>query len=194
MSSAEIGSLPERRNDLTRRLILDAAVDLLESDGVGEITMRAVARRANISQRTVFRYFATRDLFLDAIAEQARTRMALPPDPRSLDELLQFPRRFYEALERQQRLVIAGLHSEIIDRMREAAARSRWVAVRKIVDELAPTAPARERKIAATNISYPLGASSWRYYRFYFRLSLEETILCAETSIGLAIQSLSRNA
>jgi AcrR family transcriptional regulator len=190
MSSAQNASLADRRNDLTRRLILDAAVDLLEHGGVAELTMRAVAARANISERTVFRYFATRDAFLDAVAEQAHARMALPPPPRTLDDLLAAPRRLYEALERQERLVIAGRHPDLVDRIREETARTRWRAVRKLIDELAPRRDPEERKIAATNICYLLGATSWHFYRFYFRLGLDEAIACAETAIGLHLESL----
>jgi AcrR family transcriptional regulator len=183
-------SLAERKNDLTRQLILDAAVDVLEHAGVSTLTMRAVAKRANISERTVFRYFATRDEFLDAVAEDARDRMALPAPPRTLEDLRRAPRLLYEALEARQKLVIAGLHSELFDRIRETAAKTRWSAVRRIVEDYAPKRPPRERKIASTNISYCLGATSWHFYRFYFRLSLEDAIACADTTIALSLDSL----
>jgi AcrR family transcriptional regulator len=191
--STHRANLADRRNDLTRRLILQAAVDLLEEASFSELTMRAVAKRGNISERTVFRYFATRDEFLDAIAEEARSRMELPPPPRDIDELLTAPRLLYQALEAKRRLVIAGLHSELFGRIREASARTRWSAVRRIIDELAPQIDPRERKIAATNICYLLGASSWHFYRFYFRLNLEETIACVERAIGLTVESLARD-
>jgi len=153
-------TLADRRNDMTLRLILDAAVELLEQGGVRELTMRAVAKRANISERTVFRYYATREDFLDAVAEEA------------------------------QKLVIAGLHSELHDRIREAAARTRWKAIRKLIDEYAPASDARERKIVAANVCFYLGATAWHYYRFYFRMSPDETVSAAESAIRLALASL----
>jgi AcrR family transcriptional regulator len=193
MSSTN-ASLADRRNDMTLRLILDAAIDLLEQGGVRELTMRAAAKRANISERTVFRYFATRDEFLDAIAEAARARMNLPAPPRNMSELREAPRVLYAALEAKQKLVVAGLHSELRDRIREAAARTRWKAVRRLIDEYAPASDAAERKIVAANVCFYLGATTWHYYRFYFRMSPEETVASAERAIGLAITSLDAKA
>jgi AcrR family transcriptional regulator len=183
-------TLSDRRNELSRRLILDTAIAVLEGGGVSQLTMRAVAKEANISERTVFRYFATRDEFLDAIVVELRSRLELPEPPRTMEELSEAPRRLYEALESKEKLVIAGLHSELAGRIREVTAQTRWAAVRKLVDVHAPSRAARERKLAAANICYYLGASSWHFYRFTFRLTLEETIACAEKAIALAIQSL----
>src|SRR6516225_9796699 len=99
MSRLAAATLTNRRNDLSRSLILDAALDVLERSGVSELTARAVAKHANISERTVFRYFPTRDEFLDAVAAEARSRMSLPPPPRDVDQLFAAPRALYEAFE-----------------------------------------------------------------------------------------------
>jgi AcrR family transcriptional regulator len=188
--SPAVPTLAERRADLTERLILDAAVQLLETSSLAEVTARAVARHAGISERTIFRYFATREAFLDAIAEEVRRRMNVPPPPISLDELLRAPRALYSAFEAKEKLTNAALHTELFERMRETQARDRWVAVRKIVDSHAPRRPERDRRIAAANIRYYLSATSWHYYRFYFGFSLEDTIACAETAIRQALDAL----
>jgi AcrR family transcriptional regulator len=190
MSTTKIVSLSSRRNDLSKRVILDAAVELLETSGVADLTARAIAKHANIAERTMFRYFATRDELLDAIADEVRSRLPLPPPPRTADELRAMPRRLYEGLEANQRLVLAGMHSAIVERMRDSAARTRWPAVAKLVDELAPRRRAQDRKIAAMNIAYYLNATSWRYHRFYFHLSLEDSIACAERAIELALADI----
>jgi AcrR family transcriptional regulator len=190
MSTANALTLADRRNELTRRLILDTAVDLLETDGVSSLTVRAVAQRANISERTVFRYFATRDQFLDAVTRAARERLAMPPPPRTIDELRAQPRRLYEAFEAQQRLVLAGLHSDIADRFREDAARTRWAAIRELIDEYAAKRSSHERKLVTATICHFLGATCWHLFRFKMKLSADETIECAELAIERAIESL----
>src|SRR5262245_9897635 len=153
MSIRKTATLAERRNDLSRQLILDAAIDLLErpSGSVTDLTFQAVADRAGISQRTVFRYFASRDVFLDAVAEESRTRMQIPPPPGTLDELLAAPRALYTAFEAKRNLVVGGLHSELAQRMIAGHAKVRWVAIRALVDRLAPRRPERERTFAAAN-------------------------------------------
>jgi AcrR family transcriptional regulator len=183
-------SLAERHSDFTRRVILDAALGALENATVGELTVRAVAKRANLAERTVFRYFATREEFLDAIAQEVRERLALPAPPASVEALLAAPRELYVRFEARANLTRAALHSDIFPRMRETQARVRWTAVRRLVDQLAPRRPERERKIAAANVRYYLAATTWHYYRFYFGFTLDESIAAAETAIRQSLVSL----
>lgn len=194
MSTGKILRLADRHSDLTRQVILDAALAMLERGGVAELTVRAVAKHAHISERTVFRYFATREDFLDAVADALRARFALPDPPRDRDELLAMPRALYARFEAVSRLTRAALHTELFHRMRETLARSRWNAVQDIVDRLAPRRAERERRIAAANIRFYLAASSWHYFRFYFGFSLEDTIACAETAIRQTLDALARKA
>ena len=190
--SYQVSTLPERRNDLTRKVILDAALETLERSSVGELTVRTVARHANVSERTVFRYFATREEFLDAIAEAVRERFDLPPPPQTLAELLDAPRALYTRFDAVRSLTMAALHSELFHRMRETQAKARWMAVRVLIDEAAPERSERERRIAAANIRYYLAASTWHYYRVYFNFSLEDSIACAETAIRDALAGLGK--
>ena len=190
MSTSKILSLGDRQADLTRRLILDTAVQTLEQASVGELTVRAVAKAANISERTVFRYFATREQFLDGVAEAMREKLALPAAPATREELLAAPRALYLRFEAARQLTRAALHTELFHRMRETQARARWTAVQAIVDALAPRKSARERRIAAANIRFYLAASAWHYFRFYFGFSLEDSIACAETAIRQSLDGL----
>ena len=183
MSTARTLSLADRQSDLTRRLILDTATALLEGASVGELTVRAVAKRANISERTVFRYFRDREAFLDAIADEVRTRLALPAPPATLDELMAAPRALYGRFEAARNLTLAALHSDIFHRMRQTQAHVRWAAVRELVDRVAPARSDQERRLAAANIRYYLAASSWHYFRFYFGFTLEDSIAAAEMAI-----------
>jgi AcrR family transcriptional regulator len=180
-------SLNERRNELTRRLILDAAVRTLESDSVGALTMRAVAERAGMSERTLFRYFATREEFLDAVAHEVSLRLRLPALPASAAELPKAPGSLYRAYQANTNLTKAALHSELFDRIRKSVAQARWDTVKRLIDEDRPQWSERERKIAAANIRYYLSATTWHYYRFYFGFSLKETIASAEAAIGRAL-------
>ena len=183
-------TLSERHTDQTQQLIIDAAIALLEEGSVGAVTARAVARRAGISERTVFRYFPTRDQLLDAIAAEAMARLAMPPLPRTVDELLAMPRALYGRCEEQAQLTRAALHSELFPRIRESAGKERWDAVREVLAAWAPRQPAKKREIAAVNIRFFLSAMTWNYYRTYFHLSLEETIACAETAIRQSLDAL----
>ena len=176
-------TLAERQSDLTRTVILDAALDTLERGSLADLTVRAVAKRANLAERTVFRYFRDREAFLDAIADEVRARLALPAPPATLDELMAAPRALYERFEAARNLTLAALHSDVFHRMRQTQAHARWAAVRQLVDRLAPGRSDQERRLAAANIRYYLAASSWHYFRFYFGFTLEDSIAAAEMAI-----------
>ncbi len=189
---SSIISLKDRHTDATRELILSTAIDLLERGSVTDLTIRAVAKEAGMSERTVFRYFATRDDFLDAAAAEAARRMKTPPPPSTIAELREFPVILYKAFEERSDLVRGALHTEIFNRVRSTAATGRWKAVSDLIDEYAPHRSKKERKLATTNINYFLSASTWHYYRFNFELTPADTIACARTAIELTIENLSR--
>ena len=188
MSHSMSITLTEQQTDLTQRLILDAALQTLQ-DASADLTMRAVAKKAGISERTIFRYFATRDDFLDAVAAEISSQMHVP-HPRSIEELLAMPRTLFSSLEARRDLIRASLRTDVSERIMQTQGRQRWTAIRKIVDAHAPRAPEAQRKIAATNIRYLMSAATWNYYRFVFRFSLEETIECAETAMRQALDGL----
>jgi AcrR family transcriptional regulator len=183
-------TLTQRHTDLTRSLILDTAIDLLEAGPVAELTVRAVARRAQLAERTVFRYFATREEFLDGVALAGAARLRTPEPPTTDAELVAAPRALYGAFEAKTGLTRALLHPDLLPRMQATAAKRRWDAIAKLVDRIAAEAPARARRIAAANIRYYLAATSWHYYRFTFGFDFEEAVACAETAIALALEDI----
>jgi len=183
-------TLLEKRNDLTRGLIMDAAYALLRAASVSALTVRAVAQQAGMSERTVFRYFPSRDALLDAVAAQLLEEMALPEPPATLAALLGAPGALYGAFEARAELTRAVLHTDLVDRVRALQASSRWKAVAALLEEAAPEKSEGERRIAVANICYHLSASSWHYYRFLFGFTLAESVACSETALRQALAEL----
>lgn len=182
-------SLKERHSDATRDLILDTAVELLRDKGFAEVNVRAVAKLAGMSERTIFRYFPTRDDFLDAIAVKAAAEMR-PPQPDSIETLPAYPAALYRSFEEKADLVAAVLHTELFKRVRVSAAPERWAVVASMIDAYAPKRSKKERENAATNINYFLSASTWHYYRFTFELSAKDTVACARRAIEDTLRGL----
>lgn len=191
-SMSSIISLKDRHTDATQKLILSTAIELLERGSVTDVTVRAVAKQAGMSERTVFRYFATRDEFLDAVAAEATARMSTPPPPASVDELREFPAPLYKAFEANRQLVEGALHTDIFRRVRATAAIGRWEAVAKLIDAHAPGRSAKERKLASTNVNYFLSASTWHYYRANFELSQGDAVAAARLAIRVTLDDLTR--
>jgi AcrR family transcriptional regulator len=192
--SRSMSSLTVLHSDHTERLILETALAVLRDDSFNGLTVRAVARKAGISERTIFRYFPTREEFLDAVAREFTRILGMPPAPQTVDELLAMPRRLYTAFEPHARLIAVVFHTEIFPRMKAGPAQQRWEAIGRLLERERPKAPPRARRIAAANIRYFLSAATWHYYRFIFRFTLEETIACAETAIRQTLRGLSAAA
>lgn len=191
MSSKSSPTLTKLHTDQTRRMILEAAVRILEeNEGSKELTVRDAAKQAGISERTMFRYYATRDEFLDAVALATSAAMKVPAPPANLEELLAAPRDFFTAFEAKSKLTKAALHSDVFFRIQKTVAAQRWIAIRKVIDKVAPRAPEKKRKLIAANIRFLLSASTWHYYRSYFKFTLEETIESVELAIRQAIDDL----
>lgn len=188
--SAEDATLKDRQLALTRQLILDAAVELLETGAFQQLTMRSVSGRANLAERTIFRHFATRDDLLDALATEVSARLELPGLPAGARDLPLVPRALYRAFETRANLTKAALHSELFDRIRETTASERWRAVKALIDAHAPHRSERDRMLAAANIRYLLAATSWHYYRFYFGFSLKDSTAAAELLIRQTVDGL----
>ncbi|CAN5577791.1 hypothetical protein BH23ACT3_BH23ACT3_00310 [soil metagenome] len=67
MSSAEpVADMRADHRDRTRRAILEAFVSILHEDNPSTISMPAVARRAGVSVRTLYRYFPDKDTLMHA--------------------------------------------------------------------------------------------------------------------------------
>jgi AcrR family transcriptional regulator len=90
--------LRERKKANTRRALIEAAADLLQRKGYDETTIAEIAAAADVSTRTFFGYFASKEEILFADTE-GRVALALEvidrraPDDRPGDVLLAIVRR-----------------------------------------------------------------------------------------------------
>jgi AcrR family transcriptional regulator len=183
-----VPSLAELHSDATEQLILDGALRSLVRHG--EVTARAAARECGISERTVFRYFPARGELLAAAAAALLRGVRAPAPPRSVVELRAMPRALFTAFDEHRDLIAAAWHSELRAHVIATQAKERWVAIRKLLDSVAPAAPERRRKLAAATMRYHLSATTWHYYRFVLRLTLAETIEATETVIAQHLREL----
>ena len=183
-------SLNARYAELARSSILEAALAVLHAQPVEPLSIRAVARHAGISERTVFRHFASRDVLLDAVAEETINRLQAPPFPETAADLLAYPREFYARFEATEAQIKATLRSELYDRIRTKDAEDRRISLRRLIDRLAPDRTEQERSIAAANIHYHVIATTWHYYRFHFGFSPEQAVACATSVVRQALLGL----
>ena len=101
--------------ELTRQRILDALIELMVDERPATISIPAVAKRANVSVRTVYHHFATKEALFDALAAtpQERGGGTELPVPQTPKELATGMRAAYVYLEHNAALFNAVRVSEV---------------------------------------------------------------------------------
>src|ERR1700761_2924531 len=79
----EVAPRRQARGMLRIGRILDAAANILATEGSDHLTMNEVARRAGISPGSLYQFFSDRQQLLATLAERYATHLgkALPPSP-----------------------------------------------------------------------------------------------------------------
>ncbi len=72
------GRPPAGKARLSREIIVEAAISLVEKDGLEAATMRGVARQLRVDGMSIYNHVASHDELLDAITEHVLTHMTLP--------------------------------------------------------------------------------------------------------------------
>lgn len=92
-----------RQQEETRERILDAAAEIAREQGDWDwqgLTFRAVAERAAVGERTVYRHFATSEDLHDAVMQRLIAAAGISYDDMTLDDVALLARRFFRALPR----------------------------------------------------------------------------------------------
>jgi len=124
--------------ELTRQRIIDSVVDLLVSERPATVSIPAVAKRANVSVRTVYHHFPTKDALFDALVDVTQRpdqgqHLETATTPKQLAELLP---KAYEYLEQNAPLFNAIRVSEVNSRIRGELDRRNVARIEKAMQPL----------------------------------------------------------
>jgi AcrR family transcriptional regulator len=87
LPDAERPTLRERKKEKTRQALEDAALELFAEKGFDGTTVDEIAERCDVSQRTFFRYYGTKEDVLFADGDERLQAMLAELARRPLDEL-----------------------------------------------------------------------------------------------------------
>lgn len=110
---------------LSRERIVDAAIRIIDRDGIEGLSMRALGRECEVEAMSLYRYVANKDELLDAVQEGIVAQMQLgTAGPSWLDTL--------EAAAREFRRVLAQHPRAIALFIRPAATRGAFAALEQL--------------------------------------------------------------
>lgn len=174
------------QTDAVRARLLASALAVIEAGA--EPTMRAVAEHAGVAERTVYRYFASRDVLYEAMVPSFSTR-ASAPLPATAAGLVGYVRDLYETFERNAALIEALVRGPWAAPFLAHSRPANLAAVRALLDQAYPCVGDDERAAAATSIRLVLSGSSWSYLRDC-QLDIESAVTHGQWIVGRALRSL----
>jgi AcrR family transcriptional regulator len=182
-------TLREKHAALTRDQILDKAYELLVNYPDQPFSHEAIAARAGVGARTVYRYFpAQSDLYEELwvrVRKQARTIF-----PSSEAEILPQIPILFGGFDRNEKVIRAVLESPAGHRIRERGAPEGRTAFGKSLAGLtAGMSPAKKRQVVAIFLAI-YSAPFWELLRKRGGLSGAGAIAAAEWAMSALIQTL----
>jgi AcrR family transcriptional regulator len=166
MSSRSYSSpLRDRQAAATRSVILEALGAELADGSVEDFSVARLARRAGVSERTVYRHFPTRETLLDGLSEWYNERVADFPDDVAADEIAPTIAQVFADFDAHESLARGVLASPGGREMRQHARAARLA---RLDAALAPVLKSAdpERAAAARALIFALcSAQTWQSMR-----------------------------
>src|SRR4051794_20704314 len=153
-------SLRRERAALTRERIIDAGAALVHefsSWDWRELSVRAVAERAGVHERTVYRHFPTEEVLRAAVVERLQQEAGLRPEDVTIDnievqvrQLFTYLSSFSSSAERPTDAALAA-----VDERRKAT-------LLDVITSATPAWPESDRRLAAAMVDVLWGVPTYR--------------------------------
>jgi AcrR family transcriptional regulator len=119
----------------TREAILDAVEHCLMDSGLDALTFAQVAQAADISERTVYRHFATKEALLEAFWGRIQQTLGLQQSIESWDQHLASRPLAFAEMDRRDKVLRALMRSGQAHEARLRINAKRQAGIRKVVAE-----------------------------------------------------------
>jgi AcrR family transcriptional regulator len=149
--------LREGHKRATRERIVRAVAELVTEEHPASVSVPAVARRAGVGVATVYRYFPTKEVLLDAasLIGNEETRVEHGDMPGSFDDLTGLlPAAWRELVDQHLPLVRNQLASPLGRQLRERRWQTKQAAMRAAVtaEGMEPDSPEAARLVAVLDV------------------------------------------
>jgi AcrR family transcriptional regulator len=173
----------------THARIVDACVQLMQ-DGE-ELTYAAVATRAGVQERTVYRHFPTKADLESAVWSWLTSNLThVTFDARTVDDLVTSMRASFQGFDDGAPLIQAMLHSPHGLEVRRRQQPGRRAMFESCVDDALTGAPPAVRRRAAAALQVLYSATAWEQLRVFWGMDASEAAAVVELAIRAMIDGL----
>ena len=176
-------TLRRERAAQTRQRIVDAGAELVHSFSSWdwrELTIRAVAERAGVHERTVYRHFPTEQHLRTAVLARLEQEAGIDPYAVTLDGIGEHVEQLFGYLS-----TFTSSTEPAVDTALEDEDRRRKEGLVAAVAAAAPEWSQRDRTMAAALIDVLAGVASYRRFVSGWELSSEDATYAVNWLVGL---------
>ncbi|HVV34805.1 MAG TPA: helix-turn-helix domain-containing protein [Vitreimonas sp.] len=166
--------LRDAHKDLTRTRILEAAIDLLKDEELEALKLADIAAKAGVTERTLYRHFATRDDLLKAMWPRLQARAGSPGFPKNPADFADQPLWLFPNFDKEGGAVRASLFSRAGRELRRASNNERQKAILANVRAARPELKEGEAKRLAAVVHVIGSAYGWAIMKEAWDLDGEE--------------------
>ena len=184
-------SLRRERAAQTRNRIIDAADELLRESSIRDwdrLTIRSVAERARVNQRTVFRHFTNERLLRDAVMRRQEDRAGVDLDGLQFDGIGLAAEQIFRHVASYPRAPRALLDPTLAD-----ASKRQHEALLRALQEGAGSWPEQDRRVAAAMFDVLWAVSAYERLVVEWDLESDQAIGAITWVIDLLKQAVAAN-
>jgi len=181
-----------RQSEQTRVAILEALTAELAEGGLHELNIPAIARRAGVAVRTVYRYFPTRDALLDAVDRWMDETIVPGAPPSSADEMPGMVERAFKEFDANETAMLAQFATALGRDVRARGRRRRISAYESALAEVTSNLSRSDARAAHAVISHLLSSLTWKTLREEFGMKGSESGKAVAWTLRTLIEDLSQ--
>ena len=177
----------ERANE-TRNRIVTAGAELVRKSSIRDwqgVTIRAVAERAGVNERTVYRHFTNERMLRDAVMQRLEEAVGIDLNHLRLDDIGAAAARIFRHVDTYPRDQRPSLDPTLAE-----ANRRQHEALLAAVEEHAAAWRSADRTLAAALLDLLWGVSSYERLARDWNLGTEEAIRGLTWMIGLVTDAI----
>jgi AcrR family transcriptional regulator len=178
--------LRQAQRELTRERILQALADLIVEENPLEISLSAVAKRAGVSEPTLYRHFPHKKELFAALATYQFRSVAAGLAPTSVDELARAVLTVFERSQGMENLVRWTLAATDPERVPRPNVQARLAMLREALRGTPMATGNGQEELVLRSVLLLTSPMAWLYWKDYLGLDVGE----AAATAGWAIKAL----
>jgi AcrR family transcriptional regulator len=177
-------SLRDAHRALTRQRILDAALVLVEAEDPDSLTLGHVAKAAGVTERTIYRHFATREELISAAWARINETVASPQPPNTAADLVALPKQMFPSFDAREPLIRALIYTKQGRELRLGWNSQRKARIRRAVREARPDLSDAEVTRLSAVVQLLSSSFAWSVMKEYWGLDGETAGQAASEAIA----------